>query len=748
MGKSQVTIKGGSMMKRGSILKLTAALLLIVIAVVFSIQPLTDSERGISLGLDLRGGVHLVLQAEPGPDGAAITADDVEKAKSIIEKRVNEMGLSEPVIQADLDKKRIIVDLAGVQDPDKAVEALKTTAKLTFKDAQGNVVIEGADLKDARAGQGERSYVVHLTFSSEGAKKFADVTSRNIGQNIGIYLDDQLLQNPEVQAAITNGQAEITGYASLEEAAQYAVLLRSGALPVSLSIEEKRTVGASLGVDSLNKSINAGIVALVFILLFMLVLYRLPGLVANISLIVFTLIVLWALKGFGAVLTLPGIAGILLSIGMAVDLNIIIYERIKEELRLGKSLRASVEAGFSRAFLTVFDSNITTLFAAATLFFLGTSSIKGFAITLGIGIFASLFTAITFTRILLRWIVGINPRMNTAWFGVKRENDASGKKTGEATPATQAATYEEIKASMPFYFNVVKRRYIWFALSLIMIAVSLGSLFTQKLNLGVDFTGGTMLDMKFSQQVTQEKITQAMESVGLEGPVVQLSDNGTSALIRTSALEEDKRNELLTALQTQVGDFDKESLKEDKVGPAIGQELTENAFLSLAIAAVLMLVYIGFRFQFAYAVSGILALVHDVIITVGIFSLFQWEIDATFVAAILTIFGYSINDTVVIFDRIRENEPRLKRGDSYEDMVDKSVWQMMGRSIKTVLTVLISLLAIYILGGESTQGFALAMLIGVIAGAYSSVFNASQILVEIKKRMKPKRGGKAARTKA
>ncbi|BAE84248.1 protein translocase subunit SecDF [Desulfitobacterium hafniense] len=736
------------MMKRGSILKLTAALLLIVIAVVFSIQPLTDSERGISLGLDLRGGVHLVLQAEPGPDGAAITADDVEKAKSIIEKRVNEMGLSEPVIQADLDKKRIIVDLAGVQDPDKAVEALKTTAKLTFKDPQGNVVIEGGDLKDARAGQGERSYVVHLTFSPEGAKKFADVTSRNIGQNIGIYLDDQLLQNPQVQAAITNGQAEITGYASLEEAAQYAVLLRSGALPVSLSIEEKRTVGASLGVDSLNKSINAGIVALVFILLFMLVLYRLPGLVANISLIVFTLIVLWALKGFGAVLTLPGIAGILLSIGMAVDLNIIIYERIKEELRLGKSLRASVEAGFSRAFLTVFDSNITTLFAAATLFFLGTSSIKGFAITLGIGIFASLFTAITFTRMLLRWIVGINPRMNTAWFGVKRENDASGKKTGEATPATQAATYEDVKASMPFYFNVVKRRYIWFALSLIMIAVSLGSLFTQKLNLGVDFTGGTMLDMKFSQQVTQEKITQAMESVGLEGPVVQLSDNDTSALIRTSALEEDKRNELLTALQTQVGDFDKESLKEDKVGPAIGQELTENAFLSLAIAAVLMLVYIGFRFQFAYAVSGILALVHDVIITVGIFSLFQWEIDATFVAAILTIFGYSINDTVVIFDRIRENEPRLKRGDSYEDMVDKSVWQMMGRSIKTVLTVLISLLAIYILGGESTQGFALAMLIGVIAGAYSSVFNASQILVEIKKRMKPKRGGKAARTKA
>ena len=408
-------------MKRGSILKLTATILLIVIAVVFSVQPLTDPKNGIQLGLDLRGGVHLVLQAQPGPDGAEVTAEDMEKAKSIIERRVNEMGLSEPIVQADLDKKRVIVDLAGVQDPDKAVEALKTTAKLTFKDPQGNVVIEGSDLKDARAGQGQTSYVVQLEFSSEGAKKFADVTTRSVGQQIGIYLDDKLLQNPVVQTPITNGQAEITGYASLEEAAQYAVLLRSGALPVSLSIEEKRTVGATLGVDSLNKSINAGMVALIFIVLFMLVLYRLPGLVANISLVVFTLLVLWALKGFGAVLTLPGIAGILLSIGMAVDLNIIIYERIKEELRLGKSLRASVEAGFSRAFLTVFDSNITTLFAAATLFFLGTSSIKGFAITLALGILASLFTAITFTRMLLRWIVAINPRMNTAWFGVRRD---------------------------------------------------------------------------------------------------------------------------------------------------------------------------------------------------------------------------------------------------------------------------------------------------------------------------------------
>lgn len=409
-------------MRRGNIIKLAALVLLVALAVAFSIQPLTDTTKGIPLGLDLRGGVHLVLQAEPGTDGKAITKDEMDKAKAIISKRVNDLGVSEPYIQADYAKNRIIVDLAGIQDPDKAVSVLKTTAKLTFRDPQGNVVLQGEELKDARAGQNQRGeYVVNLTFSPDGTKKFADLTTKFVKQNISIYLDDKMLQNPNVNEPITNGQAEITGYSSLEDAANYAVLFRSGSLPVSMTIAEKRQVGASLGVDSLNKSIKAGIYGLVFILLFMLAFYRLPGLVANFTLVVFALIVLWALWLFRAVLTLPGIAGFVLSIGMAVDLNIIVYERIKEELRLGKSLRAAVEAGFSRAFITVFDSNITTMFAAATLFFLGTGSIKGFAITLGIGIIASLFTAITFTRMVLRWIVGISPRMSSFWFGVRRE---------------------------------------------------------------------------------------------------------------------------------------------------------------------------------------------------------------------------------------------------------------------------------------------------------------------------------------
>ena len=408
-------------MRRGNIIKLVVLVLLVAAAVVLSIQPLTDPKTGIPLGLDLRGGVHLVLQAEPNEDGSEITKDDMDKAKATMANRVNGLGVSEPVVQVDYDKNRIVIDLAGVDDPDAAVDILKSTAKLTFKDPAGNIVLEGDELQDARGGTSQSGYVVDITFTPEGTKKFADLTTQYVGQRIGIYLDDELLTNPTVSKPITNGKAEITGYDSLEEAANDALLMRSGALPVSFSIEEKRQVGASLGEDSLAKSLNAFIIGLAFIVLFMLFFYRLPGLVATFALVVYSLLVLWVLWLVGAVLTLPGIAGFILSIGMAVDFNIIVYERVREEIRLGKSLRAGVEAGFSRALVTVVDSNLTTLIAAVTLFFLGTDSIKGFALILIIGILASLFTAITFTRFVLRLVVGANPQMNTAWFGVRRD---------------------------------------------------------------------------------------------------------------------------------------------------------------------------------------------------------------------------------------------------------------------------------------------------------------------------------------
>ncbi|WP_088186316.1 protein translocase subunit SecD [Desulfosporosinus sp. FKA] len=411
-------------MKRGNIIKLVMLVLIVAAAVALSIKPLVDPIKGIPLGLDLRGGVHLVLQAEPNKSGAPITNDDMDKAKAIISKRVNDLGVSEPVIQTDYNNKRLVLDLAGVSDPDQAVNVLKTTAQLTFKDPKGNIVLQGAELTDAKAGQdqsGAGGYVVNLTFSSDGAKKFADLTTKYVGQKIGIYLDDKLLTNPTVNVPITNGQAEITGYSTLQAAANDAVLMRSGSLPVSMTITEKHQVGASLGIDSLHKSIQAGIYGLVFIFLFMLVFYHLPGVVADFSLVVYGLIVLWVFWMFRVVLTLPGIAGFILSIGMAVDFNIIIYERVKEEVRAGKSLRAGVESGFSRAFITVIDAHVTTLIAALTLYYFGTGTIKGFALTLGVGIVASLFTALTFTRLVLRLIVGISAKLNPAWFGVRRD---------------------------------------------------------------------------------------------------------------------------------------------------------------------------------------------------------------------------------------------------------------------------------------------------------------------------------------
>ncbi|CAA7601691.1 Protein translocase subunit SecD [secD] [Acididesulfobacillus acetoxydans] len=409
-------------MRRRNILKLIVLVLAVAAAVALSIPKLSNPTSGIPLGLDLRGGVHLVLQAQPGANGKPITKDDMDKAKAIIAKRVNELGVSEPVVQADYQKDRIIVDLAGIKDPNKAVEVLKTTAQLTIRDPKGKILMQGDELKDAQASQDpSQGYVVNLTFTPAGAQKFAAITKEYLGQRIGIYLDNRVLTDPKVNVVIPNGQAEITGYSTLQDAANDAVLMRSGALPVSMTIAEKREVGASLGVDSLHRSINAGIYGLAFIFLFMLVFYRLPGVVADFSLIVYALIVLWVLWLFHAVLTLEGIAGFILSIGMAVDFNIIIYERVKEEIRLGKSLRAAVESGFSRAFITVIDAHVTTLITAVTLYVLGTGTIQGFALTLGIGILASLFTAITFTRTVLRWVVGINPQTNTRWYGVRRE---------------------------------------------------------------------------------------------------------------------------------------------------------------------------------------------------------------------------------------------------------------------------------------------------------------------------------------
>ncbi|AVX21463.1 preprotein translocase subunit SecD [Carboxydocella sporoproducens DSM 16521] len=400
-------------MRKKSLITLVVTVMLLSAVMAGSFGLIT---KYINLGLDLQGGVHVVLQAKATKE-TAVTQDAIARTIEVLHRRVNETGVREPVIQPE-GRDRIIVELAGLKDPEEAIRLIGKTAVLRFKTADGKTVLTGEDLKTAQTGIDPYTNQpeISLTFTSEGARKFAEITTKNVGKPIAIYLDEQLLTNPVVKEPITNGQARITGNRTVEEAENIAKLLRAGALPLDLEFVEKRVVGPTLGSDSLNKSILAGEIGLVAILVFMILFYRLPGLVADFALVVYAFLVLGLLAALNATLTLPGIAGFLLSLGMAVDTNIIIYERIKEELRAGKTVRTAIEAGFNRAFTTVLDANVTTLIAAAVLYFLGTASIRGFAVTLALGIVASMFTAISFTRWMLRLIADAGVK-NSKLFG-------------------------------------------------------------------------------------------------------------------------------------------------------------------------------------------------------------------------------------------------------------------------------------------------------------------------------------------
>ena len=400
-------------MKSSHLAKFLIAVVAITALFGFYIQPLALS---IKQGLDLQGGTHVVLEAVDTPE-AKVDEDAVQRVVRIIERRVNELGLTEPIIQRE-GSRRIIVELPGVKDPEKAIEMLGKTALLEFQDESGKNVLTGKDLKDARAqiDQGKQNLVA-LEFTDEGGKKFAELTAKNVGRHIAILLDKQMLTNPVVQEAITGGKAVITGQRSIEEAERLAILLRSGSLPVKVDIIETRTVGPTLGQDSKEKSQTAFVIGTAAIVLFMLLYYRLSGLIANVALLLYALLMLAALKALNATLTLPGIAGFILSMGMAVDANVLIFERFKEELRSGKTMRAAMASGFTRAFATILDGNLTTMFAAIVLFFLGTGPIKGFAVTLILGNILSMFTAVTVTRYLLTWLMNSNVFKSGKFFG-------------------------------------------------------------------------------------------------------------------------------------------------------------------------------------------------------------------------------------------------------------------------------------------------------------------------------------------
>ena len=401
-------------MRKDQLAKLAVSLVAIVALFVIFIRPLAHSIRQ---GLDLQGGTHVVLEAED-TEIAQVDEDAMQRVVSIMERRVNELGLTEPIIQRE-GARRVIIELPGIKDPDKAIETIGKTAMLEFKDEDGNTLLTGSDLKDAQAAMNQQNgqSIVTLEFSDEGKEKFADATLANVGRQIAILLDGEVLTDPVVREPILGGRAEISGQRDLEEAQRLAVLLRSGALPVKVNIIETRTVGPSLGQDSKDKSEFAFVIGVAAVLIFMLLFYRLCGFIADISLMAYTLLLLGILKALDATLTLPGVAGIILSIGMAVDANVLIFEHFKEEFRLGKSIRLAMDTGFKRAFTTIFDSNTTTIIAAAVLFFFGTGNIRGFAITLGLGVLLSMFTAITLTQFLLKLLVNSKVVESPAAYG-------------------------------------------------------------------------------------------------------------------------------------------------------------------------------------------------------------------------------------------------------------------------------------------------------------------------------------------
>ncbi|WP_297966238.1 protein translocase subunit SecD [uncultured Anaerovibrio sp.] len=414
-------------MRQDSLLKLLAAVVITVGVFFAFVSPLAQSIRQ---GLDLQGGTHVVLEAEDTPE-APVNGDAMDRVVRIMEKRVNELGLAEPIVQRQ-GERRIIIELPGIKDPDKAIQVIGKTAMLEFKNDKGETVLTGTDLKDAREQTDQQGQnLVELEFSPEGGDKFADLTTKNVGRNIAILLDGEVLTNPRVNEPIMGGKAVITGNKTLEEAHNLAILLRSGSLPVKVNIIETRTVGPSLGQDSKDKSVYAFAIGLGAVVLFMILFYRLPGFIADIALMAYVILLLFSLKMLDATLTLPGVAGIILSIGMAVDANVLIFEHFKEEYRTGKTMRLAMDAGFERAFTTIFDSNITTIIASAVLFCFGTGSIKGFAITLGLGVVLSMFTAITLTQFMCKNLIAAQLFKNPAIYGYGISN--VGKEKEEVT---------------------------------------------------------------------------------------------------------------------------------------------------------------------------------------------------------------------------------------------------------------------------------------------------------------------------
>lgn len=660
------------------------------------------SARDIKLGLDLAGGVSITYETTEDHPSSEDMSDTIFK----LQKRVETYSTEAQVYQEG--ENRINIEIPGVSDANEILEDLGKPGSLTIQSEDGDVVLEGTDIKDAQPATqqdelGNKETVVVLTLTDEAKESFAEYTAAHIGDNLPIIYDGTVISNPTVQSAITGGEATITGMSSYEEADELASIIRIGGLKLELQELRSNVVGAQLGEEAIRTSLIAAAIGFAIVCVFMCIVYRVPGFAASIALCLYVGVILGLLNAFQITLTLPGIAGIILSIGMAVDANVIIFARIREEITAGKTVRSAIKIGFEKALSAIVDGNVTTLIAAVVLSVMGTGSVKGFAYTLALGIVVSMFTALIITKYLVNafYAIGIQ---DVKFYGANKE-----RKT----------------------INFLGKKNICFVISAVLIIGGFVFLGVNKtstgnvLNFSLEFMGGTSTNVTFNEDLTiqeiDEKVKPVIESITNDSAIqTQKVTDTNQVIIKTRTLSLEEREALNTALEENFG-VDTSLITAESISSTISSEMQKDAIISVIIATICMLIYIWFRFKdLRFAGSAVLALLHDVLVVLAFYAVAKISVGNTFIACMLTIVGYSINATIVIFDRIRENMAEMRKAD-LQEIVNKSITQTLTRSIYTSFTTFIMVAILFILGVSTIREFALPLMVGIICGAYSSV---------------------------
>jgi SecD/SecF fusion protein len=719
--------------------------------------------RPARLGLDLRGGTQIVLEATDSPD-RRVDGDTVARTLEVLRRRVDQLGVAEPTLQRS-GERRVIVELPGVYDPEEAVEVIGRTAQLTFhpvlglaeptseeptttqppanKDELvladedggqlrlGQAALTGEAVGDARAEldpQFQTRWQVAIEFQGAGGRRWAELTGTAACQPAGdprrrvaIVLDRQVISSPQVDPSVQckqgigGGETVITGDFTDAEAKDLSLLIRAGALPVPVEVVEQRTVGPTLGAAAIKASVQAAVLGTALTILYMIAYYRLLGGLAAVALLCYGLLSFAVLLALRATLTLPGIAGFVLAIGMAVDANVLVFERMREEHRAGAGLRPALERGFTKAFSAIADSNITTLLAAVLLFFLASGAVRGFGVTLSVGVLVSLFTALVVTRVLVELV--------TRAAAVHQRPRLLGLEGGGRLAAWLATRGP----------NLLGRARWWLAGSLVALLLAAAGLVVRGPNFGVEFTGGRLLEYRTERPVDLDTARRALADAGFPRAVVQASGDG-NLTVRTGQLDPAGETRIQRAVTAVGGQA--EEVRDEFIGPTIGAELRRKALLALAIALLVQLGYLALRFRWTFGAAAVIAMFHDVAILLGLFAWLGKPLDGVFLAALLTVIGYSVNDSVVVFDRVRERL-RARAREPLARLVNDACLQTIPRTINTGLGALFILAALFVLGGETLTDFALALLVGILVGTYSSMFVAAPLLVAFEQRSGP-----------